>query len=388
MSTESATNAVTLRKAMLNLLEDARELELKLQYERDRIESIFSAMAEGLVVVAADHSVIMLNPAAAHMLGTKAGDAVNKDIKDLLSVFKGDDEVEERDRPTMRTLNERVSITTTIDDDFYFKTASGRKFPVTIATSPVIENDNHNAIIIFRDVTREKELENAKSSFISTASHQLRTPLTSIRWYAEMLTDEDVGVLNKEQRDFAREVYDGATRLNDTINTLLSISRIESGKLHEEPVDIALKPFVKNITDELALLIAQKKLFTDIRIGDDARVTADTFMLHEVISNLLSNSIRYTNEDGHIAFSCDAHDGETVCSIADDGIGIPDDQKGKIFDRFFRAGNAMSKVPDGSGLGLNLVKQFVEKWGGRIWFESTEGKGSVFHFTIPATHKM
>lgn len=371
------------RKAMINLLEDARELEVGLQNERDTSSAIIASISEGLLVVDKNDKIILMNPVALKLLGVTREECLGKCPIDIISIFKGDELVAPEDRPVARTLKDGENVFIGREDNFYFQIPSGRKFPVAIATSLIKSGNLVGAVVIFSDITEDKLLDEAKSSFISTASHQLRTPLTSIRWYAEMLLDEDVGALNKEQKDFAQEVYNGAARLNDTINSLLYISRIESGKLQEELVEIELKPFVKSIFDELAPLISQKKLSTTIDIGDEVRIVVDKFMLHEVISNLLSNSIRYTNEGNHIALGYDIVEGEAVCSVADNGIGIPDNQKDKIFGKFFRAENAMSKVPDGSGLGLNLVKQFVEKWGGRIWFYSIEGKGSTFYFTIP-----
>lgn len=372
------------KKNMLNILEDAQELGVTLRSERDKSSAIISSVNEGLFVVDEKNKVILINPSAEKLLGVAPQECIGKSPNDIVLFFKGTEAVPPEENPIARTLRYAESISISAEDNFYYSTPSGKKFPVVMATSPLETNEVKGAIVVFHDITESKLFDEAKSSFISVASHQLRTPLTSVRWYAEMLLDEDAGSLNAEQKEFAQEVSDGAARLNETINALLVLSRVESGKLQEDPVVIDLKPFVTNIVSELAPLIAQKKLSASTYIDEDMSVTADTFMLHEVFTNLISNSIRYTDDGGTITINCHKVDGaETACSVADNGIGIPENQKGKIFEKFFRADNATNKVADGSGLGLSLAKIFVEKWNGRIWFESTEGKGTTFYFTIP-----
>lgn len=365
------------------VMKESKDLEAGLISERDKSASIIASISEGLFVVDKNYKIVLINSAAEKIFKITGREYLDKIIFDVFPVFKGNDLIIPEDRPITRTVEKGESVIIGAEDNFYFMAPSGKKFPVAMATSPIKTKELVGAVVVFSDITDAKLLDDAKASFISTASHQLRTPLTSIRWYAEMLIDGDVGTLNDSQKEFANEVYSGAIRLNDTINTLLTLSRMESGKLHSDPVDINTKSFFSDVAGELAPLISQKKLSVKIDIDDKMKVIADKFMLHEVVSNLLSNSIRYTNEGGEISFGCNTNEKETTCSIVDNGIGIPDGQKDKIFDKFFRAENALNKVPDGSGLGLNLVKQFVEKWGGKIWFESDEGKGTTFYFTIP-----
>ena len=369
--------------AMLNVLEDSRALEAALQSERDKMDAIISSMGEGLFVVDSSYRVLIMNKAAERMLDIKKGGAIGSDIRSVLTVMRGKAEMPEAERPTVRTVREHLSITVGLDDDVYFKTVTGKLMPVSIATSPIDIGDLKGAIVVFRDISREKALDEAKTSFISIASHQLRTPLTSIRWYSEMLLDEDMGALTEGQKEFAQQVYDGALRLHETIDTLLSLSRMESGTMKGTPVEIGLKPFVAEIVHTLEPIYAPKHLEVTTDVPDGMKVTLDTFMLHEVITNLIANSIRYTDDGGKIQVHCEEKDGAALCSVADNGIGIPDNQKDKIFQKFFRADNAASKVPDGSGLGLALVKGFVETWGGNVSFESTVGQGTTFRFTIP-----
>ncbi len=382
------------KKAMLNILEDARELELSLQSERDKSVSIISSISEGLFVVDNNYKIIIMNPAAERIFCSKAKDCIGKSPMEILSIFKGDRELTPEERPVTKTIKNGESVIVGIEDNFYFQLPSGKRFPVSIATSPIKTKELSGAVVVFRDITDDKLLDEAKSSFISIASHQLRTPLTSVRWYSEMLLDEDVGVLNKDQKEFAIQVHAGALRLFQTIDTLLALSRLESGKLQQDLIKIDLKLFMDGVFKDLEPLVNEKKLNLSLDLPPDVpNVLMDRFMFREVTTNLIANSIRYTNIGGNIKVSF-KRDGlsspggsedpdQVLCAVSDDGIGIPDEDKDKIFARFYRAQNAVKKVPDGSGLGLSLVKSFVEKWGGRIWFESQVGKGTTFYFTIP-----
>lgn len=382
------------KTALFNILEDVKESETNLKDERDKSQAIISSMGEGLLVVDKNYKVILINKKAEELLETSFDKITGKNWREIVTVFKKDQELTER--PIEETFKTGKAVMVGLEDDIYYKLPSGKKFPVEIITTPLGSEGNITAgVIVFRDVTNEKSLSEAQKSFISIASHQLRTPLTSIRWYAEMLDSEDAGPLNKDQKEFVGRVYGGALKLNEVINLLLSLARIESGKTEMEVKKINLVSFTQDVIKELDPLFRQKKLKIEIAplkepVGE---VDFDTAMLRQIITNLLSNSIRYTDNEGRIEVDIQKTPGSVVYSVKDDGIGIPENQRSKIFGKFFRAENAVSKVPDGSGLGLSLVKALVEMNKGAIWFETPANwvdeagkevkKGTVFHFTIP-----
>lgn len=256
---------------------------------------------------------------------------------------------------------------------------------MVFSIAPLV-GDSAGAVIVFRDVTKDRELDDAKSGFISVASHQLRTPLTSIRWYSEMLLSEDAGALNPAQRDFMKEIHGGAERLYQTVDLLLGLSRVESGKIKIEKINIDLGVFTAEVEKEMSALAEEKKVTMMVSppSGESVHVLLDPLMLRQVVINLLSNAIRYSNDGGVVEIRWWAgENGEAGYAVRDTGIGIPESQRARIFSKFFRAENALQKAPDGSGLGLALVKELVEGWGGRVWFESIEGQGATFFFTIP-----
>lgn len=373
------------QRAMLNVLEDSREVEANLQIERDKSNTIISSMGEGLLVIDYEFKISLINPTAEKLFGLKHGEAVGKDIRKFFTVIQNGEVLDEEDRPITRTILNNESVITKLEDNMLLRVElSGKSFPVAQATTPIVVGDIRGAVVVFRDITEEKLLDDAKASFISIASHQLRTPLTSVRWYSEILLDEEAGKLNNDQKEFARQVHEGALRLFRTIDTLLAISRLESGKSQGEVVETDLRSFSENIVKDMGALTKDRNLDLSIDFPDNIpKVVIGNFMLREVVTNLIANSIRYTHKGGKIQLGF-KYDGREITGLVfDNGIGIPEEDKDKIFSKFYRASNAVEKVPDGSGLGLSLVKGFVEKWGGKIWFESVVDEGTTFYFTIP-----
>lgn len=376
------------QRAMLNILEDSRAVEANLQIERDKSNAIISSMGDGLLVIDYEFKVSLINPKAERLFGLKHGEAVGKDVRKLFTVIQNGKVVNEEDRPITRTILNNESVVTKLEDNMLLRVElSSKSFPVAQATTPIIVGNIRGAVVVFRDITEEKLLDDAKSSFISIASHQLRTPLTSVRWYSEILLDEEAGKLNNDQKEFARQVHEGALRLFRMIDTLLAISRLESGKINEDKVEINLDVFSKDILKDMETLTKDRNLDLSIDFpGNIPSVSMGGFMLREVISNLIANSIRYTHKGGKIQVGFKYDSSEITGRVFDNGIGIPEEDRDKIFGKFYRASNAVEKAPDGSGLGLSLVKGFVEKWGGKIWFESVVDEGTTFYFTIPKEH--
>lgn len=230
-----------------------------------------------------------------------------------------------------------------------------------------------------------QELDDAKSNFISVVAHQLRTPLSGIKWTLGMILAGDLGELNNEQKTFLMKSHESNNRMITLVNDMLSTDRLQSGRVHYGFTHINMVDLVDNVLFEVApnankrkITIQFKKKFKDI---PPAYVDPET--MRAVFQNLLENSIKYTIEGGKIDIDIKHEHDELEISIADNGIGIPVDQQKKIFGRFFRARNAVKQETDGSGLGLYIARTIIEKNGGRIWFKSAEGKGTTFYFTVP-----
>jgi PAS domain S-box-containing protein len=377
------------KRAQLNLLEDSWKAKELLEAEGHRLQTVLSSIGEGLVLIDGQYRLALVNPGAVQMFGMSREELLGKDLRTIVKLWKKrKDEIPLEKWPTEEMFLTKNTVTVDLEDDVSLTTESHPEYiPVLLSVAP-LAGSAAGAVIVFRDATKDRELDDAKSGFISVASHQLRTPLTSIRWYSEMLLSEDAGVLNPAQRDFMSEIHGGAERLYQTVDLLLGISRAESGKMKTEKAVIDIGVFTAEIVKELQPFAVEKKV-TIKTFPPDGRalsVFLDALTLRQVVLNLVSNSIRYSNEGGIVEVRWWTNEkGDTVYAVRDWGIGIPQSQQSRIFSKFFRAENALQKAPDGSGLGLALAKELVEAWDGRVWFETAEGQGTTFYFSIPAT---
>ena len=379
------------QRAVLNILEDARSLEAQIADERNHLRGILAAMGEGLFVLDDRYRIVLSNPIAERILDMQADEIIGKSMSDIITLYKGKEEVPVEGRPMVKVFTEGKIIAADLRDDFYWQTSKGRKFPVGFIAAPLTVGGIRNEVVVFRNLEKEKNLDEARTSFISITSHQLRTPLTSIKWFLEMLMEGSYAdPLTVKQREFADLAYQASEKMVGIINLLLQIARVESGRLKVLPVPTDLKQLTASIIASFGNAFQMRKQVIIVQTVPDPLpvIQIDVDVMGQVIQNLLSNANRYANENSTIIISIEAGQGEQgsdfiTYSIADQGIGIGKNATSRIFEKFYRAENALRSVPEGSGLGLSLVKSLVEGWGGRVWFESEEGKGTTFFFTIP-----
>lgn len=371
--------------AMVNLIEDARLLEASLKEERDRAKAIITSMGEGLIVVDKENRTLLINPMAEKFLGVSLDKIRNQDIREAVPFYYGDLKVDIKDHPITKTIKTGEATIIRLEDNLYFQTAAGRKFAVIMVVAPLLGNGVTGAVIMFRDASEEKQLDEAKTGFISVASHQLRTPLTSMRWFSEMLMSGDAGKITDKQKHFVERIYQGIDRMIALINLLLQIARVEAGRLKIKPVPVDLKNITRGVLVTLKTNLDEKsqKVVIKSEPKEFPSILMDQEVVWQVIQNLLSNASRYSPEKSTITVSIIKKNDVAEYSVKDEGIGIPKEYQDRIFEKFFRAENALKMVPTGSGLGLSLVKSLVDGWGGKIWFESKEDKGTTFYFTIP-----
>lgn len=224
-----------------------------------------------------------------------------------------------------------------------------------------------------------------QSDFITLTSHQLRTPLSGMKWLLELMSKSTTGNLNKKQRELLQKIYSSNERMIALVNDLLEVSRIETGqsKLYLQPTDLA--PIVRGLIRERGQNVSKKKLQVVLTIEQEPlpMVKTEPNKIRQAIGNLISNAITYTPEGGHILIDIKVVAGMIEAKIADSGVGIPADQQKQVFVKFFRGNNVLNFETTGTGLGLYITKAFIEASGGQIWFESKEGKGTTFYFTLP-----
>lgn len=233
---------------------------------------------------------------------------------------------------------------------------------------------------------RLRKLDEVKSSFISVVAHQLRTPLSGIKWTLNLLLNGDLGELTTEQKTFMFKAYESNDRMIGLVNDMLGADRVESGKMRYAFQPLQLQNVVDSVLFELLPQARARGLILKYAERSDAlpKVYADPERIRAVFQNLLENAVKYSRANGAIEIRmAPVGKGMVEVAIKDNGIGIPREQQKDIFSRFFRASNAIKAETEGSGLGLYIVKNIIERHDGDVWFESTEGNGVTFHFTLP-----
>lgn len=265
------------------------------------------------------------------------------------------------------------------------KKKSGEVYQASLSIAPVL--DSKGNILYFvgieRDITKEKEDERLRSEFVSLASHQLRSPMTEIKWSIESFKSEGLDRLSEKQKTYLKNINDSNQFMINLVNALLDISRLETGKMKVEPKPTSLEDLAKEIAIQVEELRKQKevKLIIDVS-GDVPRIEVDPKLISNVLLVLINNAIKYSRSGGEVLISIVREKSNIVTAVKDTGIGIPVEDQKHIFERFFRASNVADEG-GGNGLGLYLAKEILLASGGKIWFESEEGKGSTFSFSLP-----
>ena len=375
-----------MRSALMNVLEDVEESKRQIERERRREVASFKALAEGIVAAGKDGRIFLCNPTAAKILGVPEEAVIGQPIDRVLRLFQEEGLVlqtrafEEAYAGRTVSFGERLRLTR----------GDGSHVPVSGNVAPYLDEENRTAGIVaaFRDVTVEREIDRQKSDFISIASHQLRTPLSALRWFLDLLLAGDAGPLKPVQREYLGDMSTSVARMIKLVGDLLNISRIESGRTKPNPETIETRAFVDSVVREFTPLIREREVaFTSSVAKDAATFHADPSLARQAVSNILSNALKYTPSGGAVSLDVKTEGGETLFRVKDTGLGIPKSQQYRIFDKFFRGENVVAKETVGSGLGLYVVKTIADLSGGRVWFESSEKKGTTFTLTFPNAPK-
>ena len=358
------------------------ELESKLAQDKKRDETLLYLLGEGVVVQNKDNKVILINKAAQDMLQYKNQELLGKSFVEIVHAESPDGKtISPLERP-LALIGKSKNILKT---QLTYLRKDGTKFESELIITPVYIDDVYfGDIQVFKDISKEKQIDRMKTEFISLASHQLRTPLSAMKWFSEMLLAGDAGNLNSEQHEFIQNISDSNDRMIDLVNSLLNISRIESGRILIDPRPTDLQELVREIIDELKKKSSDKNIKIIMSAHENLpRINCDPKMMRQVYINLLTNAIKYTKPGGEIQIFISKKDNEIISQVSDNGMGIPKAEQSKIFQRFFRASNIVKTKTDGTGLGLYLAKAIMESSGGKIWFESEEGKGTAFFISLP-----
>ncbi len=375
---------------------ELEERSAELEHEKMETEVVLHSLGEAMYVVDKDYIVRMMNPYAAELLGyASPEDAVGKSLDDVVPAMdERGNRVPLSHRSNVRALTGKGKGSGSWSASAYFLRKDGTKFPVQVTTTAIsIDDQRTGAITVFRDVSRDKKIEEAKTEFIYLAAHQLRTPVSVImlnlelitKYYQHLFDENNTSKDAQETRQGLAAINTAANALTELIDTLLDISRIEMGTLEVTKEDVDLREMIETEIARQRVLAEQRKQSFKIELSESVPeyVTCNRRLLQIILQNLISNAVKYNKDDGVVTVAAKKIKGEIRISVTDQGIGIPHGDQRDIFNKFFRAENTLQTKEKGTGLGLYLVRTAAKELGGIVWFESEPGHGTTFFFEAP-----
>ncbi|MBI4836252.1 MAG: HAMP domain-containing protein [Candidatus Abawacabacteria bacterium] len=354
-----------------------RSSKQEIAQAKGKVEAMLQSVGDGVIATNAQGKVIMINQQAATILKLNVTDVVGKEWSQVFTLVSEKGKVLAWEKvPLYQALEKKRTITTT---RYSYRRQDNSILPAVITSAPMLQGDKLiGALDVFHDLTEEREIDQAKTEFVSLASHQLRMPLSIVNWYTEMLLSGDAGKLTPAQKEYLNEVYEGNQRMTNLVNTLLNVSRIETGKFIPSFRPTALDKVFHAAITELQPLIDHKSLNVEKRLGLVPMIDTDPGLIQILLQNLLSNAIKYTPTQGKITLRMRRDGKYILLEVSDTGYGIPAIEQKHIFTKLFRASNIKEKDTDGTGLGLYIAKAIVKQLKGKVWFESQEGRGTTF----------
>ncbi len=369
LTTLCADAAVALKNALL-----FDEIEA----QRARLGQIFESTSEAVISADSQGRIVAWNSGARRIFGYSEDEVLNRSLTLLMP---------ERYREAHSRALQRAAVASAPPlagrvVELHGLRKDGTEFPLDLSLSRWTLRQETFFSGIIRDITARKQVEQMKSDFVSFATHQLRTPLSGIKWLLELASE--VTEVPEETRVYIQDARESAERLIQLVDDLLNVSRMEGGRLTLNPAETALCDVTRSVLGDLETLIHGKNHHVSVEeIGRVPSVLVDPQLFRQVILNLVSNAVKYTPAGGEIAVMVCRRSDEIHWVIRDTGIGIPRDAQQRLFEKFFRADNAVVSATEGTGLGLHLARLIVERHGGRIWCESEEGQGATFAFALP-----
>ncbi|MCX6764602.1 MAG: ATP-binding protein [Candidatus Nealsonbacteria bacterium] len=367
-----------VHEALLNILEDVEDARIRAVEEKNKTLAIITNFSDGLLAFDEQQDLILINPSAEDFFEVKAPEVIGKSLLRLAEF------------PRLKGL---IDFFIPEAKEIFRKELKVKEILILEVSIIHIKRGKEifGNLVILHDITREKEIERIKSEFVSLTAHQLRTPLSAIKWTLKMILDGDLGKISKDQKEYLQKTYVSNERMIHLINDLLNVSRIEEGKYLYRPAFVQLDDLTQSVINSYKSELERRKIKLVFEKSEKLlpKVKIDVEKINLVITNFLDNAVKYTPSKGEVKICLNfiSKNKEIEFSIKDSGIGIPDRDKKRLFTKFFRSENAVRMETDGSGLGLFITKNIIEAHGGRAWFESEVGKGSTFYFTLPVSEE-
>ena len=364
----------SLRDNLTTVTKELLEKTIQLAEQKNKVATIINSMGEGLVGCDDRGKIIHINQAAQNLLAPDRSSIIGESFDDL---FPG----------ISRAIGFIALSVETVEKKIVDINRESRDLRISV--SPIFDDEKQRAagfVVIIQDRTEQAELDRMKSDLISIVSHELRSPLTSIKGYVDLMMTGDLGSIPDAMKDYLSIVSSNANRLAALIDDMLDLSRIETGKLNMSFGKVEIKYLCDYVYLTMKPQAAQKKLNFGVQIEEGLSVSGDQDRLQQALTNLVSNAIKYTPNEGAVTIRARRRNGGIDINVEDNGLGISADNQKKLFQKFFRVKNEKTRNIGGTGLGLCITKSIVEAHDGCIELDSEEGKGSRFTLSLPAYH--
>lgn len=357
-----------------------------------RAKIVIDNISDGITFIDANGIIHLFNPAAEQLLAWSEAETLQLNYKTIFRfVNSASQPISDAENPITRTLSSNKP---QASDSFYLLTHSEQKVSVSIKVTPITTQDgdmtiNDGAIVVFRDITRERAEQNAQTDFISTASHEMRTPVAIIEGYLGMILNPETATIDNRARMYAQKAHDSVKRLGRLFQDLLDVTKADDHRIDNNPCLLDAKLVAKQVVQDFAGKAAAKGLtlqFNDAETGSShgervlappAIICADLDQLNEILDNIIENAIKYTKQGG-VKVSVDVDGNRVRFTVTDTGIGIPEEDVPHLFQKFYRVDNSQTREIGGTGLGLYLIKRLADNIGGTIGVKSVYGQGSTF----------
>ncbi len=359
--------------SMIQQLENDQAVAIS---EKNKFDEILSSVIDGIIALDFNKNIMFLNKASEELTGFTKSEVINRPIEQVIHLFSEQEEILPR----------------AYCQDSFNKTAklvgkNGKQTKVNLTTTQVgaTVQTNLSCILIIHDLSKKAELEQMKLDFVSMASHELKTPLTSIIGYLSVFLDENKGKVSEDNLDLLNKAFVAAKQLQSLIQNLLNVNKIEKEQLSASPEEIDYLPILTKAVEDLRSQANQKNIVLSLVPPSETlpKILADPVRISEVATNLIANAINYTNPNGKVEVSMKVSPNDLTTTVSDNGVGIPPEAIPHLFNKFYRVSNVLQQANKGTGLGLYISKSIVEKLHGKIWVESEPGKGSKFSFSLP-----
>lgn len=377
------------------------QLPADLQDDSSRFKIIIDSIEEGVVLIDNQLTIQLINPGATKICGWTAEDATGINATNVLQLVNQKGElIDDATNPLKAVFATGQS---QLSDNLFLLTHDKKQMPVNLHVSPLHDAEKNvtAAVAVMSNVTKQRAEEQQRADFISTASHEMRTPVAAIEGYLALALNDKVATIDERAKGYLEKAHASTQHLGKLFQDLLTSAKAEDGRLTSHPTVIDLGEFLEQLAGDLRLVAEKKKLFVEFISGDSGNTInatkerggervirplyyayVDPDRLREVITNLFDNAVKYT-EEGKISIGVTGNDQLVQCYVRDTGPGIPADDLPHLFQKFYRVDSSATRTIGGTGLGLFICRKIIELYEGRIWVESKVGEGSSFYINLP-----